>query len=43
MKFIEIDDVSLNLLHNDNESDCYKLQKRQEAKTLHLIFQLMLS
>ena len=30
LNFIEIDEVSVNLLHNDNKSDCHKLQKFQE-------------
>ena len=30
LQFIEVDEVSVNLLHNGNESDCHKLQKFQE-------------
>ena len=37
MKFIEIDKVSVTL-HNDNESDCHKLQKFQETSILHGCF-----
>ena len=43
LKFMEIDEVSVNLLHNDNESGCHKLQKIQETATLHLMFQFVLS
>ena len=43
LKFMEIDEVSVNLLHNDNESGCHKLQKIQETVTLHLMFQFVLS
>ena len=34
LKFIEIDKVSVNLLHKDNKSDCQKLQKLQETSIL---------
>ena len=29
LKFIEIDEISVNLLHNYSKSDCHKLQKFQ--------------
>ena len=46
LNFIEIDEISVNLLHNYGKSDCHKLQKFQnfqETLTLHLMFQSMLS
>ena len=33
LKFIEIDEVSVNLLHKDNESDYQILQKFQGSPT----------
>lgn len=33
LKFIEIDEVSVNLLHKDNESDYQILQKFQGSST----------
>ena len=45
LKFIEVDEISVNLLHSYSKSDCHKLQnfqKFQETSTLHLMFQSML-
>ena len=43
LKFIEIDEVSVNPLHSSNESGCQNLQKTQETTTLHPMFQFVLS
>ena len=44
LKFIEIDEASVNLLHNYSKSGCHKLQKFQQfQETIRLMFQSMLS
>ena len=43
LTFIEIAEVSINLLHNDNKSYCRNLQKFQDTSTRHLMSQYMLS
>ena len=44
MKFIEIDETSVNLLHNYSKSDPQKPQKFQSSQeTLHVMFRSMLS
>ena len=44
MKFIEIDEISVNIIHNYSKSDYYKLQRFQyfqETSTLHLMFHVI--
>ena len=43
LKFIEIDDVYVNLTHKNDKSDWNQLQKFEEILTLHLMSQSMLS
>ena len=38
LKFIEKDEVFVNLLHNNNKSACHKLQKFQEIPTCQGVF-----
>ena len=36
LKFIEVDEISVNLLHSYSKSDCHKLQNFQNFKKLQL-------